>query len=126
MDNNLKERLKQLKIEDYIWIIYIGIIGLSLYSNNVERHYLIFKDKISKELYQKLITIIFFIAVIVYIYFVLDNYKDYQKAKEEDNLKKLKYTYLAFIASFLTLISGAIFLYIAANDKEIDVELAFG
>ena len=38
----LQNKLVQLKIEDYIWVIYIGIILLSWYSNSLERKYFIY------------------------------------------------------------------------------------
>jgi len=53
-------RVKQLKIEDFIWIIYIGIIVLSWYSNTLERKYFINNDLESKEKYRKIIMFIFF------------------------------------------------------------------
>ena len=39
--NTLNEKLKQLKTEDFIWVIYIFIIFLSWYSNSLERKYYI-------------------------------------------------------------------------------------
>ena len=47
--NELKEKLDELKTEDYIWLLYIGIIIISWYSNNVERKYFITRDLKSKE-----------------------------------------------------------------------------
>ena len=42
MDSDfLDNKLKQLKIEEFIWIIYIGIIFISWYANNLERKYFI-------------------------------------------------------------------------------------
>ena len=38
-NNDLEEKLKQITIEDYIWIIYLGIIFLSWYGNSFERKY---------------------------------------------------------------------------------------
>ena len=46
----LNSRLKQLKIEDFVWIIYIGIIFMSWYSNYFERHG---GYKFAKEFYEK-------------------------------------------------------------------------
>ena len=37
----LADRLRQLKIEDFIWLIYIGIIVLSWIANSFERKYFI-------------------------------------------------------------------------------------
>lgn len=120
----LDKRLKQLKIEDFIWIIYVGIIVLSWYSNNLERKYFIYNDLVSKEKYRKYIIFIFSVLVIIYLYFLKDSFDDFKNTNIFDYEEKyLKY--LSFIASLLIAISGFIFLYIAIKDEEINVELAF-
>ena len=124
-NEELNNKLKQLKIEDYIWLIYIGIIILSWYSNNLERKYFIFDDYISKEKYRNNMILIFSILIIVYLYFLKDSYNDLQKLKPTDSEETKNLVTLSFIASLLIAISGAIFLYIAIQDKELNVELAF-
>ena len=47
MDENVS-RLKDIKIENYIWIIYIGIIVLSWYANSKEKNYILTKSEKSK------------------------------------------------------------------------------
>ena len=123
--NELNNKLKQLKIEDYIWIIYIGIIFLSWYSNSLERKYYIYNDINSKNKYQKTMILIFSILIIVYLYFLKDAWNDYKNLKPYDSIKKRKLITLSFIASLMIAISGAIFLFIALNNQELDVELAF-
>ena len=122
---NLNEKLKQLKIEDFIWLIYIGIVFLSWYSNSLEKKYFLYNDIISKEKYRKIIIIIFSILVIVYLYFLNDSYKSVKNLKSYDTEKKKSLTKLSFIGSLLIAISGFIFLYIAITDEDINVELAF-
>lgn len=125
MDNELNDKLKQLKIEDFIWLIYIFIIFLSWYSNNLERKYFIYKDNESKEKYRKIMIFIFSILIVVYFYFLKDSYKDVFKVDiySLDKIDNLKY--LSFIASLFIFISGLIFLYIAIKDEDLNVELAF-
>ena len=122
---NLEEKLKELKIEEIIWIIYIGIIILSFYSNNLERKYFIFNDNISKEKYRKIMILIFSILIFVYLYFLKDSYDDYKDLKVYDSDEKKQLVTLSFIASLFIFISGIIFLYIAFKDENMDVELAF-
>lgn len=122
---HLNKKLKQLKIEDYIWIVYIGIIVLSWYSNTLERKYYIYNDSYSKERYQKIMVIIFIILLFVYAYFLKDSFDDLRNLKPYDSIKKKRLITLSFIASLFIAISGVIFLYIALNDQELDVELAF-
>ena len=124
-NKELEKRLKQLKIEDFIWIIYIGIIFFSLYSNTLERKYFIYNDVKSKNTYRNITIGIFTILVIVYFYFLVDSYNDVKSLNIKDSYKKKYLTKLSFAGSLLIFISGIIFLYIAYNDENIDVEIAF-
>lgn len=121
----VKDRLKDIKIEEFIWIIYLGIIFLSYYSNGLEKQYLLYNNHTCKEKYRETMTLIFSILIIVYFYFFKDSYDgikniDFNNMSEKDWL-----LFLSFVGSLLILISGIIFLYIAIKDKDINVELAF-
>ena len=123
--DDVKEKLKQLKIEDFIWIIYIGIIFMSWYSNYFVRKYFLYNDIESKEKYRKIIIGIFIILVIIYIYFCKDSYDDLKKLKPYDDEEKKNLTLLSFVASLLVVISGVIYLFIAIKDEDVNVEIAF-
>ena len=119
MDNeSLEKKLQQLKIEDFIWIIYIVIIFISWYSNSLERKYFICNDLESKEKYRKIMIFIFSILIVVYLYFLKDSYTDLENINpfETEDIKKL--TFLSFVGSLLIFVSGIIFLYIAIKDEE--------
>ena len=123
--NDVSNRLKEIKTENYIWIIYLGIIFLSYYSNNLEKDYLLNNNYISREKYRYIMIIIFSILVIVYFYFLSDSYNSIKNIDVNNmNEKDILYI-LSFIGSLLIFISGIIFLYIAIKDKDINVELAF-
>ncbi len=66
--NNRLDRLKDIQIENLVWVIYIGIIVLSWYANSKEKKYLLYKDLLSKKEYQNLLILIFTILVIIYFY----------------------------------------------------------
>ena len=123
--DELSEKLNQLKMEDYTWLIYIGIIFTSWYANTLERKYFIYNDLGSKDKYRKIMTFIFSILIIIYLYFLKSSFDDIKNLNYYDTEEKKNLTYLSFIASLLIAISGFIFLYIAIRDEEIDVELAF-
>lgn len=125
MNDELKEKLKQLKIEDSIWVIYIGIIILSWYSNDLERKYYINNDNDCKKKYRQIMILIFSILLIVYLYFLNSSINDIKNLKPTDTDKKKRLVYLSFIGSLLIAISGFIFLYIAINDEDLNVEIAF-
>ena len=122
MNNNLK-RLKQIEIENYIWVVYIIIIVLSYYANYLEKDYFINNNINSKNTYRKINTFIFIILILVYSYFEndsLNSFKDKNKTP-----KQKEFDTLSLIASTLVLISGLIFLYIIINDDNLDEEIAF-
>lgn len=123
--NNIQDRIKTIKIENYIWIIYIIIILLSWYANSKEIKYILFNDEKSKKQYQNLLIFIFTILVIIYLYFTKEGYDDINKLSIYDSNKKVVLTYASYIGSVLILISGIIFLIIAITDDNIDTEIAF-
>ena len=124
MNSEIEDRLKEIKIENFIWLIYLGIIGLSYYSNYLEKDYFINNNIKSKEKYREILIVIFSILLVVYIYFFYDSYsslKDLEKYSKE----KQKKIVLSFLGSTFILLSGIIFLYLAYIDNDLDVELAF-
>lgn len=123
--NEKNERLKDIKTENLIWVIYIGIIILSWYANSKEKHFILYEDNKSKKEYQKLMILIFSILVIAYYYFAKDSLEDYQKLTPFDSKKKRNLTTASLIASLFILVSGLILLGIAIEDDDIDIEIAF-
>ena len=118
-----KKRIKQIDIENNIWIIYFIIIGLSYYGNYYEKDYFKNNNIKSKEIYQKTNTIVFTILLIIYSYFekeAINSFREKNKSKDQK-----KYDTLSLIATTAVLISGIIFLYIIVNDKDLDEEIAF-
>ena len=123
MNYNINKRLEQIQVENYIWIIYLIIIGLSFYGNYLENNYFIYNDVDSKEKYQKINAIIFSVLIIIYAYFekeAIGSFKEKSKSK-----KKQHYDRLILFASSAILISGFIFLYIILDDTDLEEEIAF-
>lgn len=121
----MEEKLTELKIENFIWIIYIGIIILSWYSNHLEKNYFLYKDIVSKNKYRNIMLLIFSILIIIYLYFLISSYNDFKKVDFNNiNDKDILYI-LSFIGSLFVFISGIIFWYIIYTDDELNVEVAF-
>ena len=121
----MEDRLKEIEIENFVWIIYIGIIFLSYFANNLEKKFIIYNDENSKKEYQKIMIFIFSVLLIIYYYFAKESYIDILELNNNDTNKKRTLTYASFIGSFLILISGIIFLGIVIIDKDIETEIAF-
>ena len=123
--NNKTDRLKDIKNENLIWVIYIGIIILSWYANDKEKNYILYNDHKSKKEYQNMMIFIFLILIIIYYYFTKDSDDDLKSLNKFDSKKKKELTYASFIGSLLILISDIIFLNIAIRDDNIDTEITF-
>ena len=123
--DEIVDKLNDIKIEDHIWLIYIIIIFASWYANDLERKYFIDKDNNCKNKYRQVMISIFSILLIIYIYFFTNSLKGIYSIKPYDNIKKRKLTELSAMGSLFIVISGLIFLYVAINDNNIDIEIAF-
>ena len=86
--NDRLEKLNDIKIENMVWLVYIGIIILSYYANSKEKKYLLYNDQKEKKEYQDLLIIIFSILLVIYYHFAKDSYEDVQKLNNFDSNKK--------------------------------------
>lgn len=118
-----EKRIKQIDIENNIWIIYFIIIGLSYYGNYYEKDYFKNNNIKSKEIYQKTNTIVFTILLVIYSYFEKEAIASLKENNK--NKRQKEYDILSLIATTAVLISGIIFLYIIIDDKNLDEEIAF-
>lgn len=123
--NNTKEIINEIETENFIWIIYFLIIGLSFLANSFEKDYYINNNLESKDIYRMINIFIFSVVLIVYLYFFKGNFKVINELSIFDSYKKKRFNELNFIASALIVIAGVIFLYIAIYDENLDTEIAF-
>ena len=124
MDNEIKGRLKLIKVENLFLLIFIFIIILSYIANWFEKEYFINKDNEDKEKYRNIQTFVFFIVVLINIYYVKISYDEFINLKNEDYSERKKYSNLSLIASLAALIASSIILYIAITDRNIDAEIS--
>lgn len=116
--NTLNEKLKRLRNEDMIWIIYFFIAGFALWSNHLDREFLFKKDV--KYYYQekKINIAIFIVAFFIYLYFLLQIAGDLNNLKNKFNEEKFRLTFIQLIGAILFLIAGAIYIYVEANSND--------
>ena len=122
MNNNIIETLKRINIEDYIWIIYLFLVGYNLYSNYLEKKFLISKDKYLYNKFHSINTTVSFIALIIFIYLLITSYEDLNKLNINSKENEKKFKTLTFIASLLFVIGSAISLYVVAKSPDLDNE----
>lgn len=120
------ETYNEVRIEDYIWIIYIFLAIFALVSNHYEKEYLEKHQKRDENIFRTINTEIFIVTFIIYLYFAYINFKHIKRLDQNSSPKEILLANAGLVASLLFLIGGAISLYIsiAGNDEE-DVILNF-
>ncbi len=122
--DKVTKTLHELDIEDLIWVIYIFISALAIYSNYLERIYVTKHDVLAKKKYKTINISILSIGFFIYLYFLI---LAYQKYKEKDNRTTLKDNLIKnarLIASILLIISAIITLLSEImSDDDTDIDL---
>ena len=105
MNININNTIKNVEIENIIWVIYLFIIGANFISNYYTTKYCYTFDEKYHKIYRTINIIVLSIILIIYIYFVYISYQGVKNAKQNENYRKY-----ILIASILILIGGIIYL----------------
>ena len=119
------EIIKEIETENFVWVIYLFIIGLSFLANKFEKDYYINGNIDDKEKYRIINIFIFSVVLVIYIYFFKENIRSVNKLNCNDSYEKIMFNKLNLLATSLIVIAGIIYLYIAIKDKNLETEIAF-
>ena len=118
---NISENLKELEIEDFIWIISLFSACFALLSNKLEKDYL-YTHNLSKEKEYKTINItLLVIAFFIYLYFMMLNYKRI-KRNTHQSFKQMRINNANFLAATLIVLATIIYIMtsiLSTNNLEI-------
>lgn len=124
MNDELNNRLQEIKNEDSIFGIFVILIILSYVANEFEKRYFIRKDDNDKYIYYYLQSFIFSVIVIINLYYVFLSYNDVRSFLLKKDSKDKNYAILTFVSSLFALVAGIIILYVVISDTEIDAEIS--
>lgn len=105
MNSSLAEKLRNLKISDYIFIIFIVISLSGMYADHKERDELTNKDPKGKEKAHNIRLLALVVSLLIYIFFLNT------KIKSKDKGVSKFLNNLDILASILFIIGGLIFIY---------------
>ena len=83
---DINKTLKELKIEDFIWIVYLFIAGLALFSNFLERKAILNNDMLAKKEYKTINICLLSIGFFIYLYFLIVAYQDVKEVNSNVTL----------------------------------------
>lgn len=122
--NKVLKKLEEVRVEDWIWIIYLFLASFALIANFFEKDYLLNRNKVSKKAFKTINIAIFIIVFFIYLYFVLLTYSRFKEKEEHMSIKSMIITNANFIAACLFLIGGIIYLLTEiASDNETDIDI---
>ena len=124
MNININKDLEKIKLEDYIWYIYLFIVAFNLYSNYLEKQYITTGDTQAQDKFRLINNIVLSVILIIYLIFLYAAFKDITDLKHNDSVLKKRLTTLAVIAALLFVIAGAITLYVSLKKPALDDEIA--
>lgn len=125
MIDELEERIGAIRQENFVWIIYLVVIGISYYANKLEIDYFKTNNEESAKWYRCLEILVFSIVTIIYLYFTIKDYMEIMSLSDDDSYNKKKYAYLSLISDVAVLFAAGILLYIAIDDRDIEAEIFF-
>ncbi len=125
MIDELEERVRAIRQENFVWIIYLVVIGISYYANKLEIDYFKTNNEESAKWYRYLEILVFSIVTIIYLYFTIKDYMEVMSLSDDDSYNKKKYAYLSLISDVAVLFAAGILLYIAIDDRNIEAEIFF-
>lgn len=106
--SSYNEEIKNLRINDFIFIAYLVIVLAGLYAN-IREEKNIKNNNINDSLPHYIRVGIFLASLIIYSYFVYNSYKNYKNSKVQ-NVKKIEG--LKLFSSILLFVAGIVILYI--------------
>ena len=123
--DDISKKLKKLRNEDFIWIVYFFIVVFAIYSNKLDRDYLLKKNNEAYKREKYINITIFFVSFFIYLYFLLLLTEDLGSMEKNFNDPAYRSTFIQLIAAILFLIGGAIYLIneITRKDDALDVGL---
>lgn len=115
------ERLKEIKINDIIFVVYIVISIAAIICNNIEEDN-IKNNKESTKVITSIRSAIIIVGILIYLYFVYTSYKNFKNPNKNLSKKDKKANNYALLSSILFLIASIIVFYVNLlnTNEEID------
>ena len=110
------ERVSELVIDEWIWVVFIILSILNISGDEIEKHYCYYHERRDKEISKKIFKITVFISFLIYIYLAYKNSKKYKIALERNQDTSI--ISIRMVASILVVIASSMFLYAQIKDSE--------
>ena len=110
------ERVSELVIDEWIWIIFIVLSVLNISGDEIEKNYCYYHEQKDKERSKKIFIFTVFVSLLIYLYLAYNNCKKYNMAKEKH--EDLSNCSIRRLASILVVTASSLYLYAHFKDTQ--------
>ena len=111
------ESLRELNIEDKIWITYFFLAGFAIYSNHLERISVLNQDRNARLQYKTINITLLSIGFFIYLYFFVLAYKHLKELSPNASPRQILTGNTQFLATVF-LLTGSILILLTEILKE--------
>ena len=109
IDINQKQKLTELTIDEWIWIIFIILSILNIVGDELDKDYCLYQNITEKSLSKKIFNLTVFISFLIYAYLA---YRGYNRLNNDIKLNQnIDLAKSRLFANILVLIASFILLY---------------
>lgn len=116
MKKHDQERVTELIIDEWIWIVFIILSILNISGDEIEKKFCYNHNQNDKTKAKKIFKFTVFISFLIYSYIAYKNYNKYKKTKYSNQDNPL--ISMRLFASILIVVASAILLYTQLKDTE--------
>lgn len=123
MKEKKEEKLQDLRIGDYIFLVWILISIIGIKANLIEEHCIKTNDKEKMKATKTLRIIAIYISLAIYLYFSIKAYNNLRKSINNQNTNQLINSRIKLITTLLLIISSLLLLYLEKRNASEEIEL---
>lgn len=111
-----RERINELVIDEWIWVVFIILSVLNISGDEIEKHYCYYHEQKDKERSRKIFKLTVFVSLLIYIYLAYKNCKKYSIAINTGQDTSI--ISIRKFASILVVVASTMLLYAQFKDGE--------
>ena len=106
---NNDKRIGELKIDEFIWVIFIALSAINIFGDECECDYCLYHNQQKKLLSKKIFTFTIFISLLIYSFL---EYQRYEKLKmSRINKQNISICEMRCFGGALVIVATLLFLY---------------
>ena len=106
--------LKEVTINEWIWIVFVFLSLANIYGDELEKYSLKKQEK-HNERARKIFLITASIALVIYLYFVINSYNKLEQARRQNKNTQLRE--INFLGQSLVFIGATLLIYFNIKNK---------